>query len=110
MAGCVEIDKAWGFNILCDWYINSIDETDPPCWTPEHIDELTDDFYVIPKRKEIAAPVFDAEPVVRCKDCKHWHTDEILKTSSCRILYDGNGFEKMTDAVFFCGHGVRKGW
>lgn len=65
MAECVEIDKAWGFGILCDWFINSIDETEPPCWTPEHIEELLDGFYVIPKRKEIAAPVFNVEPAMQ---------------------------------------------
>ena len=56
----------------------------------------------------IHAKVVDAVPVVRCKECKHWNQDEVFKTSSCRILYDGNGFEKMTDAVFFCGYGKRK--
>ena len=65
MAKCVDIKKAWDFGVLCDWFINSIDETEPPCWTPEHIEELLDGFYVIPKRKEIAAPVFDAEPVMQ---------------------------------------------
>lgn len=35
---------------LENWYINSIDETIPPCWTYEHLKELTCDFWVIPKK------------------------------------------------------------
>ena len=53
-------------------------------------------------------PTVDAEPVVRCKECKHWNQDEVFKTSSCRISYDEKGFEKQTDADFFCGYGKRK--
>lgn len=52
MTKCVDIKRSWGYDILCDWYINSVDETEEPKWTPEHIEELTNDFYVIPKRKE----------------------------------------------------------
>ena len=55
-----------------------------------------------------AAPTIDAVPVVRCKECKHWNQDEVFKTSSCRISYDEKGFEKQTDADFFCGYGKRK--
>lgn len=29
MTKCVDIKSAWDFNILCDWFINSIDETEP---------------------------------------------------------------------------------
>ena len=53
-------------------------------------------------------PTIDAVPVVRCKECKHWNQDEVFKTSSCRISYDEKGFEKQTDADFFCGYGKRK--
>lgn len=35
---------------LQDWYQQSIDETQPPIWTDEHLDELDNDFYLIPKR------------------------------------------------------------
>ena len=34
---------------LMDWYINSVSPDDKPVWTEEHIDELLNDFYVIPK-------------------------------------------------------------
>lgn len=35
--------------LLQDWYQSSIDESNP-VWTDEHISELTNDFYVIPKK------------------------------------------------------------
>lgn len=33
---------------LIDWYVNSVDESEP-VWTEEHIHELFNDFYLIPK-------------------------------------------------------------
>ena len=46
-----EIEKAVDFGYLSDWYINSIDNTIPPIWTDEHIEELLNDFCVIPKEE-----------------------------------------------------------
>lgn len=37
---------------LSDWYISSV-SNDPPVWTEEHIEELLNDFYVIPRELEI---------------------------------------------------------
>ncbi len=37
---------------LSDWYISSVGN-EPPYWTEEHIDELLNDFYVIPRELEI---------------------------------------------------------
>lgn len=37
---------------LADWYISSVNN-DPPVWTEEHIEELLNDFYVIPRELEI---------------------------------------------------------
>ena len=34
---------------LTDWYISSVSEDDIPVWTEEHISELYNDFYIIPK-------------------------------------------------------------
>lgn len=34
---------------LYDWYQASIDNTKPPIWTDEHIEELFKDFYLIKK-------------------------------------------------------------
>ncbi len=50
---------------LTDWYINSVAEYDDeklnePRWTEKHIEELTNDFIVIPKD----TPTADVAPVV----------------------------------------------
>lgn len=37
---------------LSCWYQQSIDETQEPIWTDKHIEELFNDFYLIPKIKE----------------------------------------------------------
>ena len=89
--------------IDADEAVNIIKRYDDRGLTLDEIIRVTDGI----AREIEAMPTVDAVEVVRCEDCKHWHTDEILKTSSCRILYDGNGFEKLRDAIFFCGHGVR---
>ena len=34
---------------LSDWYQNSIDDTRPPVWTDEHLEELLKDFILIPR-------------------------------------------------------------
>lgn len=47
---------------LSDWYIASVGE-EPPVWTDEHIDELLNDFYVVPKN----APTVDVSPVEHSK-------------------------------------------
>ena len=38
------VDEAY----LIDWYINSVDDSEP-VWTEAHIEELMNDFYIIPK-------------------------------------------------------------
>lgn len=43
---------------LSDWYISSVGE-ESPIWTDEHIEELLNDFYVVPK----SSPAIEAEPV-----------------------------------------------
>ena len=35
---------------LQNWYQDSIDETKEPIWTDKHIEELCNDFYLIPKK------------------------------------------------------------
>ena len=34
---------------LINWFIDSVSSNDEPVWTEKHIDELLDNFYVIPK-------------------------------------------------------------
>lgn len=63
MAKYVECEAGYDYATLEDWYINSVSETDSPVWTKEHLEELLNDFYLIPKDT-------DTIEVVRCKDCK----------------------------------------
>ena len=51
---------------LSDWYISSVGN-ESPVWTDEHIDELLNDFLVIPKD----TPAADVQPV------KHGRWDEV---------------------------------
>ena len=44
-------DQAVTESDLIDWYINSVDESEP-VWTEEHIYELFNDFYLIPKENQ----------------------------------------------------------
>jgi len=39
-----------GYAYLQNWYQDSIDETKEPKWTDKHLDELFNDFYLIPRR------------------------------------------------------------
>ena len=48
MTRFVNLDAAYDIGTLTDWYISSVTD-DPPVWTDEHIEELFNDFYVIPK-------------------------------------------------------------
>lgn len=43
------LEQAWGYGTLSDWYQASIDNTIPPIWTDEHLDEIFKDFYLIKK-------------------------------------------------------------
>lgn len=40
--------EAVDYGYLADWYIRSV-TNDPPVWTEEHIEELFNDFYLVPK-------------------------------------------------------------
>lgn len=58
MTGFVNLDAAYDIGTLTDWYISSVSD-DSPVWTDEHIEELFNDFYVIPKD----TPAADVAPV-----------------------------------------------
>ena len=45
----VDLEKAMDESTLYDWYVTSVVQKDTPVWTEEHIEELLNDFYVIPK-------------------------------------------------------------
>ena len=38
--------------VLSDWYISSVGDEEP-VWTEEHLDELFNDFYLIPREEQI---------------------------------------------------------
>lgn len=61
-------------------------------------------------------PTVDAEVVVRCKDCKHWHEETSWCTKHSHFVgFDGMACHpsqslewKMFDADDFCSYGERK--
>ena len=53
----------------------------------------------------INATTVDAVPVVRCKDCKHWHKDTVF----CDYMSHGGASERVNwYADDFCSYGERK--
>ena len=46
-----EHPNAIDISYLQNWYQDSIDETKEPIWTDQHLEELFNDFYLIPKFK-----------------------------------------------------------
>ena len=51
------------------------------------------------------APTIDAVPVVRCRDCKHWHKDTVF----CGYMSYGEASERVNwYADDFCSYGERK--
>lgn len=43
------LEKAWNETDLAQWYIANVDGHEP-IWTDKHIEELCNDFYLIPKK------------------------------------------------------------
>lgn len=68
----IDKEQAYDRQTLYDWYISSVCDGDP-VWTEEHLDELLNDFLLIPKD----APTVDAEPVVRCGQCNRFESCEL---------------------------------
>lgn len=91
-------DKSVGIGYLSDWYQNSIDDTKPPIWTDEHIEELTNDFIVIPKDTPTAdvAEVKHGEwisnefgGVYICSECGRKETTNTEPYCHCGAKMDG---------------------
>lgn len=57
MSKYVNVEESMNFSTLVDWYINSVSNCDTPVWTSEHIKELLNDFYVVPKD----TPIIDTQ-------------------------------------------------
>ena len=104
MSEYIDKNEAVGEGYLADWYIHSVAEYDDeklnePRWTEKHIEELTQDFIVIPKD----TPAADVAPVVHA----HWkgyHTQDPY-CSNCGFSYDREEGEyaQTTDYCGNCG-------
>lgn len=59
-------DEAYEYNDLACWYQNSVNRTQPPIWTDEHLEELLNDFYIIPKDTPTAdvVPKSEVESII----------------------------------------------
>ena len=80
----IDLETVYDMDTLEDWYINSVSDNDTPVWTEEHLEELLNDFYVIPKD----TPAADVAPVrhghwVSEYDCGYMtpHCSECGKTA-----------------------------
>lgn len=72
-----DADTAYDSGALHNWYIDSVSDNDSPVWTDEHIDELMNDFYVIPRDTKPA----DVAPAVH----GHWKyvEDDVYTCYKC---------------------------
>lgn len=98
MAKYIDVDKSYDTATLTDWYINSVMD-EPPVWTEEHLEELLNDFYVIPKD----TPAADVVEVVNCKDCKHY-----IAGFCTRDINGRTNMFRMSENDY-CSYGERKG-
>ena len=78
MSEYIDKNEAVGEGYLADWYIHSVAEygdekLNEPRWTEKHIEELTQDFIVIPKD----TPAADVDQVVHGK-WNGWHGDKMV--------------------------------
>lgn len=91
-------DTAYNAGTLSDWYISSVDDSDP-IWTDAHIDELVNDFYVIPKD----TPVVDAAPVVHGRWSKEMRfTEDFMGNRT--YGYKCSVCGKLANRLQFCGN------
>lgn len=100
MSKYIDKSEAVGEGYLQDWYIHSIAEygdekLNEPRWTEKHIEELTQDFIVIPKDTPAAdvAPVVHGEwidgsemPKPKCGKSKY-KDDKQYCSNCCREMF-----------------------
>lgn len=92
MSEYIDKSEAVGEGYLQDWYISSVVGDVEPVWTEAHIEELANDFIVIPKD----TPAADVAPVVHgkwddsfdgitpvCSVCKRTHHTVIRTPDYC---------------------------
>ena len=86
-------EEAVDAGYLSDWYISSVGD-ESPVWTDEHIDELLNDFLVIPKD----TPTADVQPVKYgrwevngdrfypfCSNCKYKPPKELIRCNALSL-------------------------
>ena len=92
----INLDTAYDMGTLVDWYISSVGN-EPPVWTKEHLEELLNDFYVIPKD----TPLVGVAPV------KHgtWlqKNANIFECSECEYSFDHEGYLPFFNYCPSCG-------
>lgn len=104
MAEYIDINTAYDIPTLTDWYINSVTDA-VPVWTEEHLEELMNDFYLIPKDE----PTVD---IVRCEDCKYSRNMPLglcyLHTEPYSNAQGYKGEAVCVEPDDFCSYGERK--
>ena len=53
------------------------------------------------------APIVDAVPVIRCRDCKHWQTDWACNGGKNKAYYCVM-LDLVSSSGFYCFHGKRR--
>lgn len=105
MAEYLSKEAAVGNGYLSDWYISSV-SSESPVWTDEHIDELLNDFIVIPKDTPAAdaqsmihsrwIPMGDGTYNAYCENCgqergsKSWNRNDFRYCFGCGAKMDGD--------------------
>lgn len=91
MSEYIDKDAAVDEGYLQDWYINSVVGGAEPVWTEAHIEELANDFIVIPND----TPAADVAPVVHSE----WITiDGISRCSECGYI---PAYDSAIDDLFY---------
>lgn len=104
MSEYISREAAVDAGYLSDWYISSVGD-EPPVWTDEHINELLNDFLVVPKD----TPAADVQPVKHgrwiwmkyYRDCEG-NLYSQYKCSCCD--FGVGGVYSIEDLTHFCGN------
>ena len=101
-------DDAVDAGYLSDWYISSVGD-ESPVWTDEHIDELLNDFLVIPKD----TPSADVQPVKHGQFEEYSEKEKYEVYKKYHIDFDGVcsecGSQMFRSDTFCAGCGARMG-
>ena len=97
----INVNEAYEHNDLACWYQNSVDDT-PPIWTDEHLEELLNDFYVIPKDTPTAdvVEVSHGEWELEYVYANDYSNDNVRKVFRCSIC---GRIEKQKEPYCNCG-------